>query len=286
MHDWITRMVPASGEPFETGSLNLPVQELTLARLPESGAPHKGPDRSLSAQSNTSHASKGTPVNGADGDSCSWSGPNVAPWQRPESIFQMHAHSSQGNSNSHSQCDVIVSHDGTHESAGDGMYGSQLHVQGSAHSIGSLREKIQPSPRSTNDGEPGAARSSERLSQGSIIRGIKSGNSGDGSQGQVLVPERSRMGTEASACPAEVALQYVQQQLQSKTTGSFRQTRDEWSTSRAFSISPATSTITALGSVPPGVTEAGARLSPPTTYHSPRVVADQLLRLLSHSVPV
>lgn len=259
MHDWITKMVPTSGEPLERGSLNLSVQELTLAHIPDRGSAQKTASRCLSSQSNTSYASKDASASGAGQDSCSSSSPNGVPWQRPEeSIFRMHMHSSQGNSqcDSHSQCDVLVSHNGTHVSAQDAdghHHYHQMQVQGSAQSIG----KLQPGAETDVDNASPAS--------GNIVRGIKA-DSGNGPHWQVPVPvepNRRMMLTGASSSPAEVALQYVQQQLDSKPSGSFQQGHDEFTmrASHAFFHSPDTSTITATGSVQPGVNQAGEHRS-------------------------
>lgn len=260
MHDWILRMVPASGEPLERDTLSMPVGELTLAHLPGGETIQKSGGRSEVAQSSDNCALKDLHVGGADGDSCSWSGRSSAPWKQPggESRFRMRTHSSQGNSHSQSDSDVIVSHDGMHASTpGDVTCGDQLVVQGSAHSTGSVRQTIQPTTRENGPSSAG------RLSDGNSTCCHKFDIDVE-SKTQVTAPlECRRMGLDPSASPAEVALQYVQQQLVSQPTGSFRGTRDEWPTAHAFSVSPATSIVAALGTTQPDVVEAGTHRSAP-----------------------
>ena len=103
MQEWITKMVPASSEPLGD-SLTMPITELTLARLPETGATQNPAHCSGAAQISDVRGVKDDEE--ADGISCSLSGLNGAAWHRPEveSIFRMRTHSSQ----SHSDCDVCL----------------------------------------------------------------------------------------------------------------------------------------------------------------------------------
>jgi hypothetical protein len=234
MHDAAVRMVPESGEALETGNSSLSVQELTLARLPE---------HSLSAQSNTSCASKDFPVGNADANSSAWIADKES-WQSLEegTMRCKRTASSRCNSGRTPLCDALVGQDGMHKSTActDSSSGHPFHVQGSTES-----STHQPS---RDDGAAGM------LTDGSIVRGVMSD---DGSHRQLVAS--SRLESEPSASPAEVALQYAYHaQKRLSRSGSFRQGNiHDCPAARTFSLSPAKSTISALGSIQHGDNEVG-----------------------------
>jgi hypothetical protein len=235
MHDVMVRMVPESGEALETGNFSLSVPELTLARLPE---------HSLSAQSNTSCASKDFPVSNADANSSPWIADKES-WQSLEEATMRckRTANSRCNSGRTPLCDALVEQDGMHKSTActDACSDHPFHVQGSTQS-----STHQPSQ------DHGAA---GMLTDDSIVRVM----SDDGSHRQLVAS--GRLDSEPSASPAEVALQYAYHaQKRLSRSGSFRQGNiHECPAARTFSLSPAKSTISALGSIQHGDNEVGKR---------------------------